>query len=133
MSNRTPKRGVEATEPAKLPAKRRHKPTQRLLESQRQLTPPRTQSSQPSQRQLSPIEPPLSPSLQTPLPIGLRLTASPAVDEAPWETQVRDNRPASALLAPEEGSIAATEASSEPGVSVNALFEGLSNNFTGLD
>ncbi|KAF3014370.1 hypothetical protein E8E12_000009, partial [Didymella heteroderae] len=69
----------------------------------------------------------------TPLPIGLRLAASPAVDEAPWETQVRDNWPASALLAPEEGSIAAMEASSEPGVSVDALFEGLSDDFTGLD
>jgi hypothetical protein len=61
--------------------------------------------------------------------------ASQALSDAPFESQVRDNKARNALLPPEEGSIAATEALEEVvDIAVNALYkvDCLSNDFTGI-
>jgi hypothetical protein len=143
LSDRGKKRDLEAIEVVELSAKLSRKPTQRLLESQQQFTPPPTQpESPPINASLLPSQPPQqkSPRLQPPLhPLFMGVRASL---ETPFESQIRDNKPKEDLLA-REGSAAATEASDDlfDGAvdavdGAEGVMEGLdrfADDFTGID
>ena len=105
------KRSPEIIELLEAAAKRRRQPTQRLLESQEQMTPPPARPSQLPYRASPPINAPSfqsRPSQRTSprrqLPIHPLFSPYVSVEDAPFESQVRDNKGLSALLPPDEGS-----------------------------
>ncbi|KNG44306.1 hat domain-containing protein [Stemphylium lycopersici] len=151
-SDRSKKRTAVGAKVAERPAKRQRQPTRRLLESQLPVVLPSLPATQqqPSQRGSTPVDALLSPtpapsspprlsqraSPRRNIPLHSLFVASQALSDVPFESQVRDNKARNALLPPEEGSIAATEASEEVvNSAVNPSYEvdRLVDDFTGIE